>query len=57
MLRVVALGPLPIPNQLGLGSLPGLGIDERWDSDWDPVGLGAPRAALAIAGVAIFKAA
>jgi hypothetical protein len=57
MWRVVALGPLPMPNQWGLGSLPGLGIDERWDSDGAPVGLGAPRATLAIAGVASVKAA
>jgi hypothetical protein len=57
MLRVVALRPLPIPHQLGLGSRPGLRIDERRDPDRDPVSLGAPRATLAIAWVAIFKAA
>jgi hypothetical protein len=56
MLRVMALRPLPIPDELGLGLLPGLRIDERWNSDRDPVGLGAPRAPLSIAGVAIFEA-
>jgi hypothetical protein len=54
MLRVVTLCPLPIPGELGLRPRPELWIDERRDSDWDPVGLGAPHAALAIAGPAIF---
>jgi hypothetical protein len=35
MLRVVALGPLPIADELGLGPLPRLGIDERGHPDRD----------------------
>ena len=48
MLRIVALRALSIPGQLPLRPVPCLGIDERY-------GGGAPRAALAIAGVAIFE--
>jgi len=57
MLRVVTLRPLPIADQLGLRPFPVLGIEERKHPDWDPVGLGAPRAALAIARPTIFDAA
>jgi hypothetical protein len=56
MLRVVALGPFPIPDELGLHPLPSLGIEQRRDPDRDPRVLGAPRAALPIGGWAIFEA-
>ena len=55
MLRVVALGSLPIAHQLPLRSLPGVGIDQGWDPHGDPCGLGTLRAALAIARAAIFQ--
>ena len=55
MLRVVALRPLPIAHQWDLRVLPRLGIDERRYPDGDPFGLRASRAALAIAGVALFE--
>src|SRR6266702_728075 len=55
MLRVVALGPLPIADQWDLGSFPDVGVDQGWDPHGDPFGLGAPRAALAIARAAIFQ--
>ena len=57
MLCVVALRPFAIPNELRLRPLPGLGIDERRHPDRDPFGLGAPGAALAITGMAIFEPA
>src|SRR5712691_12902403 len=55
MLRVVALGPLPIADQLDLGAFPGVGVDKGWDPHGDPCRLGTPRAALAIARTAIFQ--
>ncbi len=55
MLRVVALRPLPIADELGLGLLPRLGIDERGHPDRDPVTLRAPCAALAITRRAILE--
>ena len=55
MLCIVALRALSIPSQLPLRPVPGLGIDKRRHPDRNPFALGAPRAALAIAGVAIFE--
>src|SRR5262249_42888451 len=52
---VVALRALPIPGQLPLHSVPGLGIDERGHTDRNPFGLGPPCAALAIARATIFQ--
>lgn len=47
----------PIPDELGLGPLPGPGIDERGHADRDPVGLQAPCAAQAMARRGIFEPA
>jgi hypothetical protein len=55
MLRVVALGPLAIVDELGLRPLPRLGIDERRHPDRNPFGVGTLRAALAIARATIFQ--
>jgi hypothetical protein len=55
MLRVVTQCPLPILCELGLRPLPERWINECGHPDRDPFGLGAPRAALAIAGLTIFE--
>src|SRR5437660_5809925 len=57
MLRIVALRPLAIPDELRLRPSPGLVIDERRHPDRNPFGLWASRTTLAIAGVAIFQPA
>src|SRR6266478_8699052 len=57
MLRVVALRPLAILDELRLRPFPGLGIDERRYPDWNPFGLRASHTTLAIAGVTIFQPA
>src|SRR6266446_571867 len=57
MLRVVALRPLAIADELRLRPFPGLGIDERRHPDRNPFGLRASRTALAVTGVAIFQPA
>src|SRR5262245_22474007 len=55
MLCVVALRARSIPGQLPLCPVPGLGIDEHGHADRNPFAQGAPRAALAIAGMALFE--
>src|SRR5215470_3711108 len=55
MLGVVTRGPLPIALQLHLGQFPGLGINQHWHTDRNPLLLGPPHPRTTIARALIFQ--